>query len=1233
MRFLSAQTACCGLLFSVSLLQAQNTEGLLFRSTEGHMWQLEEATLKNQVIGTPEIVLESDQVKQTFKGWGTCFNEIGYDALMLLPEDVQQQVMQRMFAPDGDLRFTIGRIPIGASDYGRDWYSCDETPNNEPDFEMEHFTIARDKEALIPYIKFAQRYNPDMTFWASPWSPPAWMKTNKNYANTVGPGSDVTLPVYFTDQFIMEPDYLNAYCLYFDKFIDAYKEENIPITTLMYQNEAYSQKIYPACSWTAQATATFLGDYLGPYFAKHKPEIELIVGTMNTGSMDVFETILQHPGVRENFKGIGLQWEGRPMLAELSYRYPDMTLQQTESECGSGTFDWNAGEWTFYLINQYVGGGCEKYTYWNAVLKDDGASTWGWRQNSLVHVNSGTRTATYTPEYYAFKHYSHFISPGSVILKGSSTATDTNAEVLAARTPDGAIIVVAGNRGDAPREITMSIDGKYLSTTLPANSFSSYVFGAPGAQLAFLVDEAKAVDTSALNEQTKQLLATAMENGQALAGSEDEAQIADAIAELKTAIHTAQAGGVADGRALLQACYDRAQKLSATDFAGKETYTRAMEEAYKVLQNAEAGNEQLAQAATALDEAIRTYLQSAGATNENPADFTAFIQNAGLTDWDNGWTQANVMASGDCKAWTVQGKTCYNNWSDNFTSMDFYQDLEGLLPGWYQMSCQSLCGGGEINDQHAYATSGGVTAVSPVKAIGDWSENGWEEQTTEKIYVGEDGKLRIGYASTSGGGTKGWFCVTNFKLFYFGEEVSEEEIAQVRQSLSERLQEAETALPGAQLPADKTRLQAATDEAQAVAGNDAANLQQLKTALSALETALSDVSASNAAMTTYNLVAEETETLEETLASEEAVERLLEFLDLRHEQVHDTEATAETVNQCATLLQASTPYFTLLDEAAAYTEDETYAEYERTVLRETIREQSALLRLITNATAFSDLIRELNEAMLLVRKTQLPGDDSDYTFAILSPDVETFGANGDPLGWELNVTNGDGKVKTGQHYSGNGGNHYFDSYCNTRTDRGILITLYYTGRQTVTGIPNGTYTLKCAARTSGEGSFITARTATQDLKQEITRYGTEGNDAGPIWENAEAGSAEKNANGGRGFGWQTIEITGITVTDNRLDIGFTNDSFVTGKEWTGTWFSADDFRLFYVSGEATDVETALSAQDAFRVIGGKGCIQVYADAPYTVYNLSGMAINRTQGLTPGIYLVKCGKEVRKVQVK
>ena len=1230
MKFLHLQAAFCGLLLSASLFpaQAQTTHGLLFRSTEGNLWQLEEAELQDQVIGTPEIILQSDQVKQNFKGWGTCFNELGYDALMLLPEEVQRQVMQRMFAPDGDLRFTIGRIPVGASDYGRSWYSCDETPDNEPDFNMEHFTIERDKEAVIPYIKFAQNYNPDMTFWASPWSPPAWMKTNKNYANAKGPGSDVDIPVYFNDQFIMEPDYMNAYCLYFSKFIDAYKGQGIPITTLMYQNEAYSFKIYPACSWTAQGTGTFLGEYLGPYFAEHHPDVELIVGTMNTGSMDVFEQILQHPGVQEHFAGIGLQWEGRAALPELAYRYPEMMLQQTESECGSGTFDWNAGEWTFYLINQYVGGGCEKYTYWNAVLKDNGSSTWGWIQNSLVRVNSSTRTAEYTPEYYAFKHYSHFIAPGSQILKGSSTGTDTDAEVLAARTPDGAIIIVAGNRNDTPRGITLSVDGQYLSTTLPANSFSSYVFGDAGAQLAFLVDEAKATDATTLDGQTAQQLEEALEAGQALAGSEDETAINQAIDDLKNAIRTAQTGGPARYREQLQQTYDRAQALTAMGFAGKDAFTQAITNASNVLQNAQATGEQLMEAIDTLNKAISDYLASSGATADTPADLSALIQNADFSDWANGWTQANVMVSGDCKAWTNFDQTCYNNWSDNFTSMDVYQDIEGLAPGWYQVSCRSLCGEGEITDQHAYATSGGVTAVSPVKAIGNWSGEGWEDQATEKILVGEDGKLRIGYASTSGGGTKGWYCVTDFKLEYFGTETDEETLNQTRQTLADLLKETEETLPSVLLAADKSRLQTAQSQAQAVSEKQDASLQELQTATANLRNALDEAKASNSALATYNNeILPAARNLLQSLETEKAQEALQDLIDYQEAQISADNATADTVRLCTDLLQASLSYFPRLEEALNYTTDMAYAENERKNLQQTIEAQTGLLPQVDQALAFTDLVRQLDEAIMAVRLTQLPGDLSDYTFAIRSADLETFGANGDPLGWELSLTNGDAKVKTSQHYSGDTSDHYFDSYNATPG------SLFYTGHQTVDGLPNGTYKLQCAARSSGEGAFITARTATQDLKQAITKQGTEGNDGGPIWENAAEGSAEKAVNGGKGYGWQLIDINGIEVTDHRLDIGFTNDSYLTGVEWTGTWFSADDFRLFYVSDKTTGVESALPAETGFRAMGGKGRIYVKADAPYQVYHLSGMRIDRTEGLAPGIYLVKCGHEVRKVQVQ
>ena len=144
--------------------------------------------------------------------------------------------------------------------------------------------------------------------------------------------------------------------------------------------------------------------------------------------------------------------------------------------------------------------------------------------------------------------------------------------------------------------------------------------------------------------------------------------------------------------------------------------------------------------------------------------------------------------------------------------------------------------------------------------------------------------------------------------------------------------------------------------------------------------------------------------------------------------------------------------------------------------------------------------------------------------------------------------------------------------------------------------------------------------------------GTEGNDGGPIWENAENGSPEKAVNNGKGFGWQTVEIKNIIVTDHRLDIGFTNDKFLTGKEWTGTWFSSDDYRLFYVSEKTTAIDAVGHDGTTFRVTTSKGSITVYADAPYKVYNLSGMQIDRTSGLPTGIYMIECNGEVRKVLV-
>ncbi len=513
-----------GALFSAALLPVQaqgQLKALQFTSTQKEAWTVKRANVSTTVVGKPQAVFSTSDVMSTFQAWGTCFNELDWYALQRLSPAAQQEYYERMFSPTGDLRFALGRIPVGASDYAgpenfydpsvfhqrnepinlaESWYSCDEVPAGQTDFQMEHFTIERDKKHIIPFIKKAQEQNPNMKFWCSPWSPPQWMKKSNHYSNRAGYGNglDTTYPSYTSTQFIMEPDYLNAHVLYFSKFIEAYGAEGIPITGMCYQNEAYTCNYYPNTSWEATSTAIFNGDYLIPYMRKHHPEVKVWLGTMNTNHVDdVFEVILNYRSqsadpdfngkkLSEMFDGIGFQWEGRDAIGTLRSRYPDLEFIQTESECGNGTFDWGAGAHTFELIHHYLNNGCVTYTNWNSILGGNGRGPFmNWWQNGLLHLDINKQVAYYTPEFYAYKHYSHFIGDGTKILRKSSSQP----LVLAAQQPDGTIVVVVGNESSAERTLTFAVDDKYMSVKVPAKSYNTFVIG-----------EAETIDEMAENE-------------------------------------------------------------------------------------------------------------------------------------------------------------------------------------------------------------------------------------------------------------------------------------------------------------------------------------------------------------------------------------------------------------------------------------------------------------------------------------------------------------------------------------------------------------------------------------------------------------------------------------------------------------------------------------------------------------------------------------------------------------
>lgn len=132
---------------------------------------------------TSAMLFETDGVTARegsvpWRAWGTTFNELDLDALKLLKPEECEEIMRRLFAPDGDLKFTRGRLTMNANDYSRAWYSCSEM---DGDFDLKHFNIEHDKTNAIALVRMAQKYQPNLTFWVSPWSPPAWMKLNNDY--------------------------------------------------------------------------------------------------------------------------------------------------------------------------------------------------------------------------------------------------------------------------------------------------------------------------------------------------------------------------------------------------------------------------------------------------------------------------------------------------------------------------------------------------------------------------------------------------------------------------------------------------------------------------------------------------------------------------------------------------------------------------------------------------------------------------------------------------------------------------------------------------------------------------------------------------------------------------------------------------------------------------------------------------------------------------------------------
>ena len=317
--------------------------------------------------------------------------------------------------------------------------------------------------------------------WASPWTPPAWMKVNEHYSqksagiegteighNRLDPNRNVIGNV---TGFKMQQGYLQAYAIYFSKYVQAYKQNGINIQMIMPQNEIAWTPCWPSCTWRPEDLAIFVNQYLGPQFEKDSIDAEIWMGTVNYPNPDYVRTFFKQKDSGKYVKGVGVQWTGMRALPAVHKEYPDYGYMQTENMCGNSENDWSALEKTWNAVVHCFNNGVDSYIYWNMVLNETCKSWWDWAQNTLVIVDRNTGQVRYTDEYYLMKHLSHFVQPGSRLLKVSD---DKN--TLAFRSHDDKIVVVAYNPKEEERPYSFKVGEKNVRVTLKGKSINTLVF-------------------------------------------------------------------------------------------------------------------------------------------------------------------------------------------------------------------------------------------------------------------------------------------------------------------------------------------------------------------------------------------------------------------------------------------------------------------------------------------------------------------------------------------------------------------------------------------------------------------------------------------------------------------------------------------------------------------------------------------------------------------------------------
>jgi glucosylceramidase len=442
----------------------------LFRTAKSTKDRLTEKTpiaFQTQISDLPSIMVDSRPRFQTIEGFGGSFTEASADTFYKLSPKVREEILKAYFDSTYGNGYTFCRTHINSCDFSLGNYAYAEVPG---DVELKHFSIEHDRAQIIPMIKeAAQAAGQSIKLLASPWSPPAWMKTN----GKMDRGGKI------------KPEYRDAWARYFLRYIEEYEKEGLSIWGITVQNEPLAVQTWDSCIYSAEEERDFVRDYLGPQMEKagRLGTVKILIWDHNRDLLyERAKAVYDDTQAARYVWGAAFHWYVGDHFENVQLThdaYPDKHLLFTEGSVEGGPHydEWGVGERYGHSIFQDLSHWSTGWLDWNLLLDQHGGPNHkGNYCSAPLMADTGKGTLYYHNSYYYLGQISRFVRPGAQRIISVSTLDEL--ESLAFINVDGQIAVVVLNRSDKNLKFALKYEGLNASAESPAHSISTFRFSA-----------------------------------------------------------------------------------------------------------------------------------------------------------------------------------------------------------------------------------------------------------------------------------------------------------------------------------------------------------------------------------------------------------------------------------------------------------------------------------------------------------------------------------------------------------------------------------------------------------------------------------------------------------------------------------------------------------------------------------------------------------------------------------